>query len=135
MATLQALIDSVDVLQSSVTTLTTEVNIRKAALTKAVLDSTQQATNSELSATDSNAAKLLSEAAKEIAIVEAGKSGTSAGQSVASAAAAAQSNLNTQTLLVNFFDLAIIALNSRIVLDGATVVIKLRFVQVQLDTL
>lgn len=38
MATLQILIDSVDVLQSSVTTLTTEINIRKAALDQAVLD-------------------------------------------------------------------------------------------------
>ena len=40
---------------------------------------------------------------------------------------------NTQSLLLNFFDDAIIALNSRIVADGGIVVIKLRFVQQELD--
>ena len=107
----------------------------KQASEDASITSTQQAIASNASAVASQAARLLSEAANEIAIEEAEKSFVSAGQSAASAAQANQSNLNTQTLLVNFFDPAIIALNSRIVLEGATVVIKLRFVQAQLDQL
>jgi hypothetical protein len=58
---------------------------------------------------------------------------TSANNAAQSEADAAQSYTDTQALLVNFFDPAIIALNSRIVADGATVVIKLRFVQQELD--
>ena len=42
---------------------------------------------------------------------------------------------STQNLFVNFFDSAIISLNSRIVSENATIVIKLRFVQAELDTL
>jgi hypothetical protein len=57
------------------------------------------------------------------------------GQAQGAANTAIQSNTDTQALLVNFFDPAIIALNSRIVADGGTVVIKLRFVQQELDLL
>jgi hypothetical protein len=101
----------------------------------ALLTANQRAKDSADSATASNAAKVLSEAAKVIAIEEAGKSSTSAGQSAASAAQALASNFASQTLLANFLDSAIISLNNRISLDGGTVVIKLRFVQAQLDQL
>jgi hypothetical protein len=57
------------------------------------------------------------------------------GQAQGAANTAIQSNTDTQSLLTNFFDPAIIALNSRIVADGGTVVIKLRFVQQELDLL
>jgi hypothetical protein len=56
-------------------------------------------------------------------------------QSQQAANTAIQSNTDTQALLANFFDPAIIALNSRIVADGAEVIIKLRFVQQELDLL
>ncbi|MBW3469084.1 phage head spike fiber domain-containing protein [Arthrospiribacter ruber] len=46
---------------------------------------------------------------------------------------AIESNNNTQSLLVNFFDPAIIALNSRINNDSGEVVRKLRFIQNDLD--
>lgn len=60
---------------------------------------------------------------------------TAQGIAQTAASTAIQSNTDTQALLVNFFDPAIIALNSRIVADSGIVVIKLRFVQEQLDLL
>jgi hypothetical protein len=60
---------------------------------------------------------------------------TAQGLAEGAATTAIQSNTDTQSLLINFFDPAIIALNSRIVADGAEVIIKLRFVQQELDLL
>ena len=142
MATLQDLINSVNTLQDSVTVLTEEVNFKKADLVQAVLESEQSApqagqsvTLAQQAVTDAEALVVLAQQAVTdtqdlvvIATNQASASATSANEAI-------QSNTNTEALLVNFFDPAIIALNSRIVLDGATVVIKLRLVQAELDTL
>jgi hypothetical protein len=84
------------------------------------------ATASGISATDSNAAKLLSEAAKEIAILEAGKSFVSAGQSAESAdeAQTAVNSLRIQIVsklqLDNLIANSLLTIGNKYLVTGAT---------------
>ena len=95
--------------------------------------STEQATLSASARNDAEAARLGAENAEDNALISAIGASNSANNGLASEQASEAIFTNTQSLLLNFFDDAIIALNSRIVADGGIVVIKLRFVQQELD--
>ena len=156
MATLQDLINSVNTLQDSVTVLTEEVNFKKADLVQAVLESEQSETQAgqsvtlaQQAVTDAEALVVLAQQAVTdtqalVVIAQQAVADTedqvviATNQASASATSANEANQlisSTQNLFVNFFDSAIISLNSRIVSENATIVIKLRFVQAELDTL
>jgi len=95
--------------------------------------STEQAILSASARNDAEAARLGAENAEDNALISEINAATSANNALASEQASEAIFTNTQSLLLNFFDDAIIALNSRIVADGGIVVIKLRFVQQELD--
>ena len=142
MATLQDLIKSVNTLQDSVSVLTEEVNFKKADLVQAVLESEQSENQAGQSVTLAQQAVVDAQAlvviAQQAVADTEGQVVIATNQASASATSANEANQlisSTQNLFVNFFDSAIISLNSRIVSENATIVIKLRFVQAQLDTL